>query len=157
MQMPAEGQNVSMPVVVWLHSGSFVVGGAANIDPSYVMDRDLVLVVPQYRLGFLGTPFCLQLLLWLFRLPVCLVISVTPSFCLSVRFSVYLSVSQFLSRCRISLFFLFLAPFLCFVFCLRITFCSGGIFCMYCKYVFSGRMLLLSAYVTNMANTHVTP
>lgn len=97
MQMPAESQNVSMPVVVWLHSGSFVVGGAANIDPSYVMDRDLVLVVPQYRLGFLGTPFCLQLLLWLFRLPVCLVISVTP-FCLSVRFSVYLSVSQFLSR-----------------------------------------------------------
>ncbi|XP_027238198.2 cocaine esterase isoform X1 [Penaeus vannamei] len=53
-KMPAEGQNISMPVVVWLHSGSFVVGGAANIDPSFVMDRDLVLVVPQYRLGFLG-------------------------------------------------------------------------------------------------------
>ncbi|KAK4325458.1 hypothetical protein Pmani_003909 [Petrolisthes manimaculis] len=43
-----------LPVLVWLHGGSFVLGGAAALDQTYIMDRDLVLVVPQYRLGILG-------------------------------------------------------------------------------------------------------
>ena len=48
------GGNVSVPVVVWLHGGAFVVGGAAPLQEYIIMDRDVVLVVPQYRLGLLG-------------------------------------------------------------------------------------------------------
>ncbi|KAA0196119.1 carboxylesterase-like [Hyalella azteca] len=44
----------SLPVLVWLHGGAFIVSGASDIDPRLLMDRDVVLVVPQYRLGFLG-------------------------------------------------------------------------------------------------------
>ena len=28
--------------------------GAGDYDPSLMMDRDMILVIPQYRLGFLG-------------------------------------------------------------------------------------------------------
>ncbi|KAK8379070.1 hypothetical protein O3P69_019114 [Scylla paramamosain] len=47
-------QNGSLPVVVWLHGGAFVVGGAASLRENLLMDRNVVLVVPQYRLGLLG-------------------------------------------------------------------------------------------------------
>nr|XP_045620747.1 cocaine esterase-like [Procambarus clarkii] len=53
-KVPAPDDVVSLPVVVWLHGGSFVVGGAASLDESFLMDRDIVLVIPQYRLGLLG-------------------------------------------------------------------------------------------------------
>ncbi|KAK3862921.1 hypothetical protein Pcinc_031259 [Petrolisthes cinctipes] len=47
-------RDTPLPVLVWLHGGSFVLGGAAALDHRYIMDKDLVLVVPQYRLGLLG-------------------------------------------------------------------------------------------------------
>ncbi|KAK8730723.1 hypothetical protein OTU49_007888, partial [Cherax quadricarinatus] len=53
-KLPESGEKKSLPVLVWLHGGSFVVGGAAALDESYLMDRDIVLVIPQYRLGLLG-------------------------------------------------------------------------------------------------------
>lgn len=43
-----------LPVIVWIHGGSFVVGSAAVIQESFLMERNVVLVIPQYRLGYLG-------------------------------------------------------------------------------------------------------
>ncbi|KAG7162055.1 Liver carboxylesterase 2-like [Homarus americanus] len=53
-KVPVPGENVSLPVVVWIHGGNFVVGETAALDESLLMDRDIVLVIPQYRLGLLG-------------------------------------------------------------------------------------------------------
>lgn len=52
--MQSKEREEPLPVVVWLHGGSFVLGGAAALDERFIMDRDLVLVIPQYRLGILG-------------------------------------------------------------------------------------------------------
>lgn len=54
-KLPNETEDAPLlPVVVWLHGGSFVVGSASGLDESLLMDRDVVLVIPQYRLGYLG-------------------------------------------------------------------------------------------------------
>ena len=37
------------PVIVWIHGGNFVRGSAAEYDPDYIMDQDVVLVTIQYR------------------------------------------------------------------------------------------------------------
>ena len=42
------------PVLVWIHGGSFARGGAAEYDPDYLLDQDIVLVTIQYRLGMFG-------------------------------------------------------------------------------------------------------
>ena len=42
------------PVVVWIHGGSFSRGSAAEYDPDYLLDEDIVLVTIQYRLGMFG-------------------------------------------------------------------------------------------------------
>jgi len=42
------------PVVVWIHGGSFSRGSAAEYDPDYLLDQDIVLVTLQYRLGMFG-------------------------------------------------------------------------------------------------------
>ncbi|CAL4094682.1 unnamed protein product, partial [Meganyctiphanes norvegica] len=47
-------ESSTLPVLVWFHGGSFVVGSGGAMDPSLLMDRDMVLVIPQYRLGSLG-------------------------------------------------------------------------------------------------------
>ncbi|XP_059483694.1 liver carboxylesterase 1F-like [Neocloeon triangulifer] len=44
----------SLPVVVFYHGGSFVIGDESRFRPDYLLDRDVVLVVPQYRLGPFG-------------------------------------------------------------------------------------------------------
>lgn len=53
---PVNGSN--LPVLVWLHGGSFVEGGASVYGPEYLLDgggaRDLLLVTVNYRLGALG-------------------------------------------------------------------------------------------------------
>jgi len=41
--------------MVFFHGGLFISGGAQMYRPKYFMDEDVVLVVPQYRLGALGT------------------------------------------------------------------------------------------------------
>jgi len=43
-----------LPVVVWLHGGSFIFGGARNMGGDFIMEEEVVLVVPQYRLGAFG-------------------------------------------------------------------------------------------------------
>ena len=42
------------PVIVWIHGGSFSRGGAAEYDPDFLLDDDVVLVTIQYRLGMFG-------------------------------------------------------------------------------------------------------
>lgn len=42
------------PVIVYIHGGGFEAGTAINHGPEYLMDRDIVLVTIQYRLGAFG-------------------------------------------------------------------------------------------------------
>ncbi|XP_052862722.1 glutactin-like [Anopheles cruzii] len=42
------------PVAIYIHGGGFYCGGAAQHPPEYLLEKDIVLVVPQYRLGPLG-------------------------------------------------------------------------------------------------------
>lgn len=43
-----------MPVMVWIHGGSFRAGQALEYLPGRFMEHDIVVVVIQYRLGPLG-------------------------------------------------------------------------------------------------------
>ena len=45
------------PVIVWIHGGNFVRGSAADYDPDYIMDQDVVLVTIQYRSIFIKPCF----------------------------------------------------------------------------------------------------
>uniref|UniRef100_A0A182QPB8 Carboxylic ester hydrolase n=1 Tax=Anopheles farauti TaxID=69004 RepID=A0A182QPB8_9DIPT len=42
------------PVMVYIHGGSFYLGRAADHPPNYLLERDVMLVAIQYRLGALG-------------------------------------------------------------------------------------------------------
>lgn len=42
------------PVMVYIHGGAFWDGSASEYPPNYLLEKDVVLVVPQYRLGPLG-------------------------------------------------------------------------------------------------------
>eukprot|EP00096_Caligus_rogercresseyi_P009551 TRINITY_DN3254_c0_g1_i1.p1 TRINITY_DN3254_c0_g1~~TRINITY_DN3254_c0_g1_i1.p1 ORF type:complete len:648 (+),score=149.39 TRINITY_DN3254_c0_g1_i1:255-2198(+) len=46
--------NKKRPVVVWIHGGNFARGSAAEYEPDYLLDEDIVLVTIQYRLGMFG-------------------------------------------------------------------------------------------------------
>ncbi|XP_055534127.1 glutactin-like [Wyeomyia smithii] len=46
--------NAKKPVIVYIHGGMFFTGAASHFPPNYIMEKDVVLVVPQYRLGPLG-------------------------------------------------------------------------------------------------------
>ncbi|GAB0086093.1 Carboxylic ester hydrolase [Sergentomyia squamirostris] len=46
--------SVPKPVMVYVHGGGFFTGSASQHPPNYVLEKDIVLVVPQYRLGPLG-------------------------------------------------------------------------------------------------------
>ncbi|KAK7072928.1 Carboxylesterase 5A [Halocaridina rubra] len=43
-----------IPVMVYIHGGGFFAGGAFEYLPHVLLSRDIILVVIQYRLGFLG-------------------------------------------------------------------------------------------------------
>ncbi|XP_076059058.1 juvenile hormone esterase-like isoform X2 [Oratosquilla oratoria] len=43
-----------LPVMVWVHGGGFFSGEASSYPPSALLERDVVLVVIQYRLGIFG-------------------------------------------------------------------------------------------------------
>ncbi len=47
-------RNKKRPVLVWIHGGSFVRGSAADYEPDYILDQEVVLVTIQYRLGLFG-------------------------------------------------------------------------------------------------------
>ncbi|NXP78335.1 SASB hydrolase, partial [Ramphastos sulfuratus] len=52
---PAAVNKGKLPVLVWMHGGSFVFGGAARYDGSALAAyEDVVVVIIQYRLGLLG-------------------------------------------------------------------------------------------------------
>ena len=42
------------PVLVYIHGGSFIHGGADTMTAEYMLEQDMVLVTLQYRLGPLG-------------------------------------------------------------------------------------------------------
>lgn len=46
----------SLPVMFWIHGGAFYMGSgnAGFYGPEYLMDKDVVLVTINYRLGILG-------------------------------------------------------------------------------------------------------
>ena len=46
--------NRKRPVIVWIHGGNFARGSAAEYEPDYLLDEDVVLVTIQYRLGMFG-------------------------------------------------------------------------------------------------------
>lgn len=52
--LPSNGTNELKPVIAFIHGGGFAVGTAMNHGPEYLMDRDIVLVTIQYRLGAFG-------------------------------------------------------------------------------------------------------
>ena len=47
-------RNRSLPVMFWVHGGSFMDGAGSEYGPDYFMDQDVVLVTVNYRLGILG-------------------------------------------------------------------------------------------------------
>ncbi|KAB7496324.1 Venom carboxylesterase-6 [Armadillidium nasatum] len=50
----APNQQKKLPVMVYIHGGGFISGGATYYHPYYLLNRDIVLVVIQYRLGIFG-------------------------------------------------------------------------------------------------------
>ena len=46
--------HLRRPVLVWVHGGAFIFGGAKVYNPRYIMEEDVVVVVLQYRLNIFG-------------------------------------------------------------------------------------------------------
>jgi bile salt-stimulated lipase len=44
----------TLPVMVYIHGGAFMFGGSEAYGAKYIMDRDVVFVTINYRLGPLG-------------------------------------------------------------------------------------------------------
>lgn len=44
-------------VMVWIHGGGFYLGDASFYGPDYIVQKDVILVTLNYRLGSLGTLF----------------------------------------------------------------------------------------------------
>jgi len=54
-QLPEqEKSNPRLPVMVYIHGGSFMLGGYIGAGPGKLLERDMVLVAMQYRVGPLG-------------------------------------------------------------------------------------------------------
>jgi carboxylesterase type B len=51
-----------LDVMVWIHGGGFFngSGGTHMYGPQYLLDKDIILVTMNYRLGALGTLNCLN-------------------------------------------------------------------------------------------------
>lgn len=50
---PAEGDD--LPVMVWMHGGAFILGsGGGEYDPTRLVEKDVIVVTLNYRLGLLG-------------------------------------------------------------------------------------------------------
>lgn len=46
--------NATYPVMIYVHGGRFIDNSAELYQPNYLLERDIVLVVIQYRLNALG-------------------------------------------------------------------------------------------------------
>ncbi|KAF4524672.1 hypothetical protein B566_EDAN009516 [Ephemera danica] len=53
-ELPISEQNISLPVIVYLHGGAFMFSGGIFWGSKYMMDRDVVFITTNYRLGPLG-------------------------------------------------------------------------------------------------------
>jgi len=54
-KLPKEGEDkILLPVIVYLHPGLNNDGSNENFQPNYFMDEDVVLVIPNFRLGVFG-------------------------------------------------------------------------------------------------------
>lgn len=53
-QLPAADHDPRLPVMVYIHGGSFMLGGYIGAGPGKLLERDMVLVAIQYRVGPLG-------------------------------------------------------------------------------------------------------
>lgn len=58
------------PVIVYVHGGSFSSGSNADYPPNYLLERDIVLVVPNYRVDALGM-INLCLIVYIFYFAAC--------------------------------------------------------------------------------------
>lgn len=47
-------KSTLLPVMVYIHGGALTTEGASSYIPAYLMDRSVIVVVIQYRLGILG-------------------------------------------------------------------------------------------------------
>jgi len=53
-QLPSADVNPKLPVMVYIHGGAFMMGGYIGAGPGKLLEKDVVLVELQYRLGPLG-------------------------------------------------------------------------------------------------------
>lgn len=55
-QLPCENKNAKRPVMIFIHPGGFTSfsGQSSIFGPQYLLDKDIVLVTINYRLGALG-------------------------------------------------------------------------------------------------------
>lgn len=53
--LPANGNFELKPVIAFLHGGGFELGSSREYEPHLLMERDVVLVTIQYRLGVFGS------------------------------------------------------------------------------------------------------
>merc|ERR1712055_1152185 len=53
-ELPSASHNPHLPVMVYIHGGSFMLGGHVGAGPGKLLERDMVLVSIQYRVGPLG-------------------------------------------------------------------------------------------------------
>ncbi|KAF4526450.1 hypothetical protein B566_EDAN014062 [Ephemera danica] len=51
---PTLNSSAMLPVLVYIHGGAFISGSSAGHRPGNLLERDMILVVPQYRLGPFG-------------------------------------------------------------------------------------------------------
>jgi hypothetical protein len=47
-----------LDVIFWIQGGDFYVGSAKDFTPQYLMDKNVVYVSTNYRLGVMGTLYC---------------------------------------------------------------------------------------------------
>jgi len=53
-ELPSAEHNPRLPVMVYIHGGSFMLGGYVGAGPGKLLEHDMVLVAIQYRVGPLG-------------------------------------------------------------------------------------------------------
>ncbi|XP_067000440.2 neuroligin-4, Y-linked isoform X2 [Anabrus simplex] len=51
---PQMNSSSKLPVLFFIHGGSFIEGTSRNVKPDFLLEHDVVLVAPQYRLGPVG-------------------------------------------------------------------------------------------------------
>merc|ERR1711953_112245 len=53
-ELPSAESNPRLPVMIYIHGGAFMLGGYVGGGPGKLLERDMILVAVQYRLGPLG-------------------------------------------------------------------------------------------------------